>query len=399
MDSAAIAPVDAHGGLIVAGMGGSSVGGRLAAGALGPRLRRPLALAMGYDIPPWIGRETLVLCSSYSGSTEETLATYDAAKAAGAPRIVCHDRRRAGRRARADGVPVIPLPGGFQPRAAVGYALVTALEAAALCGAAPSLRGEVEARRRAGGGAGARVGARRRRRTARPSGSRARWTARSPWSPGGGLTASVAYRWKCQINENAETPAFASKLPEHDHNEIVGWAGAERRLSARVPRGPGGATSAWCAASRSTAELAAEGAAVVERVSARGETRLERLVSLVLLGDLVSLYLAVLRGVDPVHVRVIDALKERLRGVQAVGLRWRACPTPPRHPHRSFDHRRPGAHRRARRAAAVHQPRQPLRHRRRGAADRCRRASRTRAAPRAPRSRPGPPCRRRSAGA
>ncbi len=96
MDSAAIAPVDAHGGLIVAGMGGSSVGGRLAAGALGPRLRRPLALAMGYDIPPWIGQETLVLCSSYSGSTEETLATYDAAKAAGAPRIVCDDRRRAG---------------------------------------------------------------------------------------------------------------------------------------------------------------------------------------------------------------------------------------------------------------------------------------------------------------
>ena len=84
VDSAKIAPVDAHGGLIVAGMGGSSVGGRLAAAVLGPDLRRPLALAMGYDIPAWIGRETLVLCSSYSGATEETLATYDAAKRAGA---------------------------------------------------------------------------------------------------------------------------------------------------------------------------------------------------------------------------------------------------------------------------------------------------------------------------
>jgi glucose/mannose-6-phosphate isomerase len=61
-----------------------------------------------------------------------------------------------------------------------------------------------------------------------------------------------------------------------------------------------------------TAELAAEGAAVVERVTARGDTRIERLVSLVLLGDLVSLYVAVLRGVDPVHVRAIDTLKERL---------------------------------------------------------------------------------------
>ena len=66
-----------------------------------------------------------------------------------------------------------------------------------------------------------------------------------------------------------------------------------------------------------TAELAAEGAAVVERVSARGETRLERLVSLVLLGDLVSLYMAVLRGVDPVSVRAIDVLKERLAAARA----------------------------------------------------------------------------------
>src|SRR5215213_4951358 len=144
VDSANLARVDAHGGLIVAGMGGSSVGGRLAAGALGPRLRRPLALAMGYDIPAWIGRETLVLCSSYSGATEETLATYDAAKAAGAPRLVATTGGALAERAREDGVPVIPLPGGFQPRAAVGYSLVAALEAAALCGAAPALRDEVE---------------------------------------------------------------------------------------------------------------------------------------------------------------------------------------------------------------------------------------------------------------
>src|SRR5215204_1731365 len=145
VDSAAIVPVDARGGLIVAGMGGSSVGGRVAAGVLGPRLRRPLALAMGYDIPAWIGAETLVLCSSYSGSTEETLATYDAAKLAGAPRMVATTGGALAERARADGVPVVPLPAGFQPRAAVGYSLVTALEAAALCGAAPSVRDDVVA--------------------------------------------------------------------------------------------------------------------------------------------------------------------------------------------------------------------------------------------------------------
>jgi glucose/mannose-6-phosphate isomerase len=315
VDSANIAPVGAHGGLIVAGMGGSSVGGRLAAGALGPRLRRPLALAMGYDIPSWIGRETLVLCSSYSGSTEETLATYDAAKEAGAPRIVATTGGPLAERARTDGVPVVPLPGGFQPRAAVGYSLVTALEAAALCGAAPSVRDEIEAAAGLAAELAIEWG---------PDGAEdgdAKRLARAlhgtiPVITGAGLTASVAYRWKTQINENAEIPAFASKLPEHDHNEVVGWGGAAGRLGAVFLEDPEGDERA-ARRIEVTAEIAAEGAAVVERVTARGETRLERLVSLVLLGDLVSLYLAVLRGVDPVHVRAIDLLKERLAAARA----------------------------------------------------------------------------------
>ena len=310
VDSANIAPVDAHGGLIVAGMGGSSVGGRLASGALGPRLRRPLALAMGYDIPAWIGRETLVLCSSYSGSTEETLATYEAAREAGAPRIVATTGGPLAERARADGVPVVPLPGGFQPRAAVGYSFVTALEAARLCGAAPSVREELEGAAALAAELAVEWG---------PDGDEdgeAKRLARAlhgtiPVITGAGLTASVAYRWKTQLNENAEIPAFASKLPEHDHNEIVGWAGAEQRLGAVFLDDPEGDERA-ARRMQVTAELAAEGAAVVERVTARGDTRIERLVSLVLLGDLVSLYVAVLRGVDPVHVRAIDTLKERL---------------------------------------------------------------------------------------
>src|SRR5215204_7694456 len=315
VDSADIAPVDAQGGLIVAGMGGSSVGGRLAAGALGPQLRRPLALAMGYDIPAWIGGETLVLCSSYSGTTEETLATYDAAREAGAPRIVATTGGPLAERARADDVPVVPFPGGFQPRAAVGYSLVTALEAAALCGAGPSLRGEVEAAAALAAELAHEWG---------PEGAEdgdAKRLARAlhgtfPVITGAGLTASVAYRWKTQINENAEIPAFASKLPEHDHNELVGWAGAERRLGAVFLEDPAGDERA-ARRIEVTAELAAEGAAVVARVSARGETRLERLVSLVLLGDLVSLYMAVLRGVDPVSVRAIEVLKERLSAARA----------------------------------------------------------------------------------
>ena len=78
---------DSPGGLIVAGMGGSAIGGRLAAGALGPRLRRPLVVSDGYALPGWAGPDTLVLCSSYSGNTEETLAAYDAAAERGAQQV------------------------------------------------------------------------------------------------------------------------------------------------------------------------------------------------------------------------------------------------------------------------------------------------------------------------
>ena len=84
-----------------------------------------------------------MFASSYSGETEETLAAYDDAVARGAPRLVATTGGALAERARRDGVPVVPIPGGFQPRAAIGYALVGALEAAALGGAAPSMRGEV----------------------------------------------------------------------------------------------------------------------------------------------------------------------------------------------------------------------------------------------------------------
>jgi glucose/mannose-6-phosphate isomerase len=310
VDSAAIAPREAPGGLVVAGMGGSAVGGRLAAGALGSRLRRPLLVSDGYALPGWVGPETLVLCSSYSGSTEETLAAYDDAGEREAQRIAVTTGGPLAERARRDGVPVIPVPGGFQPRAAVGYSLVAALEAAALCGAGPSLRDEVEAAaalaRELAGQWGPDA----------PEDSEAKALARRlhgsiPVIAGAELAAAAAYRWKCQINENAGLPAFASVLPELDHNEVVGWPAADGRLAAVFLEDPG-AHPRNRLRSELTAEQASAGAAVVERVAARGETPTERLVSLVLLGDLVSLYLAILRGEDPASIPPIDALKAAL---------------------------------------------------------------------------------------
>ena len=225
VESAKLEPHDAPGGLIVAGMGGSAIGGALARAVLGDRASRPIVLARGYALPAWATPDTAVLCSSYSGDTEETLAIYEAAGALGARRIVATTGGKLAEAARADDVPVVPLPGGFQPRAAVAYLLVVAVEAAWLCGAGERLHAEID------------VAAAHAEQLVRDWGPDAnhdclpKELARglhgtAPQVAGAGLTAPIAYRWKTQINENAKMPSFAHELPELDHNEIAGWQGS-----------------------------------------------------------------------------------------------------------------------------------------------------------------------------
>jgi glucose/mannose-6-phosphate isomerase len=314
VESARLEPGDAPGGLIVAGMGGSAIGGALARAVLGDRASRPIVLARGYALPAWTTPDTTVLCASYSGNTEETLAVYDAAGALGARRIVATTGGKLAESARADGVPVVPLPGGFQPRSAVAYSLVVALEAAGLCGAGERLHAEIDV-----------AAAHAERLVAEwgPDGAEdclAKSLARGLHGTvvqvaGAGLTAPIAYRWKTQINENAKAPSFAGELPEIDHNEIVGWEGADElgRFSA-VFLDDSDLHPRIRQRIELTRGLISGHAAATYRVDSVGETRTERLISLVLLGDLVSLYLAVLRGVDPSTVSVIDRLKDTLAG-------------------------------------------------------------------------------------
>ncbi|WP_249021182.1 bifunctional phosphoglucose/phosphomannose isomerase [Conexibacter sp. S30A1] len=312
VESANLKPQDSPGGLVIAGVGGIVAGGALARAALGDGASRPIALARDYALPSWTTPDTTVLCASYSGETEETLAAYEAAQALGARTIVMTTGGRLAAQARAANVPVIPLPGGFEARATVGYSLVVALEVAALCGAGASMRAEVD------------VAAEHAERLA------AAWEPASredslpktlarglygtiPQIAGASLTAPVAYRWKTQINENAKTPAFSATLPELDHNELVGWEGAgslgpfsavfldDSDLHPRVRQ-----------RIELTRGLIASRGGATFRVESIGENRLQRLVSLVLLGDLVSLYLATLRGVDPRPVAAAELLRSAL---------------------------------------------------------------------------------------
>jgi glucose/mannose-6-phosphate isomerase len=312
VESANLEPHDAPGGLIVAGMGGSAIGGALARAALGDRASRSIVIARGYALPAWTTPDSMVLCASYSGNTEETLAVYEAAGAVGARRIVATTGGKLAEAARTDGVPVIPLPGGFQPRVAVAYSIVVALEVAWLCGAGERLHAEID------------VAAAHLEQIVEMWGPDASGDCLSkdlarglhgtiPQIAGSGLTSPISYRWKTQINENAKMPCFAHELPELDHNEIVGWQGASQlgRFSAVFlddsdlhPR-----IRQRIELTRGLIEAEAAGTYRVESI---GQNRTERLVSLVLLGDLVSLYLAVLNGIDPTPVAPIERLKSAL---------------------------------------------------------------------------------------
>jgi glucose/mannose-6-phosphate isomerase len=290
-------------------MGGSAIGGRLARACLGDHASRPLLSARAYGLPPWTTPETTVLCASYSGNTEETLACYEAAGALGARRIVVTTGGELADLARRDGVPVIPAAGGLQPRHAVAYMTVAALEVAAACGAGPRLAAEID------------VAADHLEELVAewgpdgPDDGDAKALARQllgsvPVIAGAGLTTPVAYRWKTQLNENAKVPAFAHELPELDHNEIVGWESApEHGRFAAVFLDDCDSHPRVQSRIEFTERLVAPKATTTARVLSRGETTVERVFSLVLLGDLLSIYLAVLRGVDPAPVQVIDQIK------------------------------------------------------------------------------------------
>jgi glucose/mannose-6-phosphate isomerase len=300
--------------LVVAGMGGSAIGGDLLRALLAPDAPVPVVVVRDERLPAFVGPQTLVVACSYSGNTEETLAAYDAARARRAPLVAVTSGGALAARARADGHPVVAVPGGLQPRAALGLLLLPLVRLA--CELGLGLPEPQIGRARAlldglAGRWGPAVPATdnpAKRLAAAASGLPAIYAA----SP---ATEPVALRWKTQINENAKRPAVWGALPEIAHNEIVGWEG----------RGPGAPEVAIVLRDaddgpragvrvEAVRALLGDRARPVAEVWSQGADRLERLLSLVLFGDFVSAYLAVLGGVDPTPVAAIDRIKRLLAG-------------------------------------------------------------------------------------
>lgn len=310
----AVPPAEPEG-LVVCGMGGSAIGADLVLACL-PDLPVPSAVVRGYELPQWAGPETLVVVVSYSGETEEALACAGQARTRGCAPVCVSSGGSLAAYAEAEGLPLVLVGGGGQPRAAVGLLSMPLLATLEASGLAHEHAGDVAAAAAQLEADNAILGPECPEQD-NPAKSLARkLEQRLVVVYGAGPTTPVARRWKGQVNENAKAPAFFNELPELDHNEIMGWTSLPHVTSS---------TLALFLTDESAGERLSRRAALTARqyeglgvetelVSARGSSRLARLFSLVQLGDYASCYLALLYGVDPTPVDAIQAFKARLAG-------------------------------------------------------------------------------------
>lgn len=301
--------------VVMTGLGGSAIGAELLRAYLAPRCKVPIVANRSYDLPAFVGPQTLVLVCSYSGNTEETISAWQQALDRGARVLLFSTGGHLGLEAERRGVAWCKVPGGLQPRAALGLSFFPMLLALQHLGLIPdeiaSIRETLDVLRRLRDQYtwNAPQETNDARRLA------LRWTERIPVVYGSyGPVAVVAYRWKCQINENAKGLALWNEFPELNHNESVGWSGIpdlNKRLSA-VFLGTPGDPPRIRKRMQLTELLVAVQASEVETVQGHGTSLLAQLFSLIHLGDWTSFYLALARRQDPMEVRVIDHMKAEL---------------------------------------------------------------------------------------
>jgi glucose/mannose-6-phosphate isomerase len=301
--------------VVSCGMGGSAVAGDVVRSVFRGRLGVPVEVNRSPVLPAYAGPHTLVVCSSYSGNTAETLASFREAIARGCRVLVITSGGTIADEAHAAGVPVVAVPGGFQPRAALGHLGFACLGALEAVGLLPNLTDDVA---EAIAGADAVLAACAPDVPAADNPAKrlaARIGDRTPVIWGAeGIGSVAAMRWKTQLNENAKIPAWWSSMSELDHNELVGWSASHGDRSIVIALRHEGEDPELPPRFPLSLEAARASGALVDEVAATGTSSLAQLISLVAMGDVTSVYVALALGIDPTPVEVIERLKAALAG-------------------------------------------------------------------------------------
>jgi glucose/mannose-6-phosphate isomerase len=298
--------------IVVAGMGGSAIAGDLWRVLMERECSVPVFNVRQYDLPPFVDRDTLVIASSFSGDTEETLSALRQALPIKCPKVAITAGGQLLATARANGIPYFTYEFRGEPRAALGWSLMPLLAIAEKSGLTQGIGRDVEEM------TGVLAALRDEIAEDVPAGDNAAKQValslfdRLPVVYGAGPLIEVAHRWKTQLNESSKVWAFHEELPEIHHNAIIGYS---------LPRNIARDTAVVFLNSDDlvhlrvqlryefTRDLLARSNVESLTVEARGVSALAQLMSLVLFGDYVSGYLALLYGVDPTPTAVIDELK------------------------------------------------------------------------------------------
>ena len=301
--------------VVLTGLGGSAIGGDLLRALLSDELRVPLLVNRNYTLPKYVGRRTLVIVSSYSGNTEETISAHREALKRGAKILCISSNGTTERLARRGKNTLIKIPGGLPPRAALGYSFFPMLAALTKIGLVPDQHRQIDET----------LGIIERKTeeygNPQAADNAALNLARQLRGRVGVLYAAadhfdaVATRWRCQFAENAKSFATTNSFPEMNHNELVGWKALGPQMMEMqviILRDRGDHPRIRTRIDVTKGILARHTSRVTE-VWSEGRSLLARMFSLICLGDWTSFYLAVLHGEDPTPIAVIDELKHALR--------------------------------------------------------------------------------------
>jgi len=300
--------------VVISGMGGSAIGGDLVSSLVAAEARLPILICRDYALPAFVDAETLVIVSSYSGMTEETLSSFEQALETEAKKLVITTDGKLKTVAERRNIPVFSFDYKAQPRAALPFSFLPILGFLQKLGFLSDKSADVteavkvlqELSRKIDEGVPL---------PHNPAKQVAqRLYGYLPVIYGAGILSEVARRWKTQFNENSKAWAFHEVFPELNHNAVVGYqfppelAGKVAVVLLRSAHLPERIQLRY----QITCKLLDQYKVDYQFVDGEGSSALSQMMSLVLFGDYVSYYLAMLHKIDPTPVKALDYLKEQL---------------------------------------------------------------------------------------
>jgi glucose/mannose-6-phosphate isomerase len=300
--------------IVVLGMGGSAIGADLIRTLVQTELKIPILIHRDYGLPAYVDDKTLLITSSYSGNTEETLSGFEPALKSGAKKLAITSGGKLEKLAISHQIPIFKVEYKASPRAALGFSFIPTLGILQKLGFITDKSADVAEAIQVLEKLSSRLDEKSPLKSNPAKQLAQRLCGYLPVIYSAGIAAEVAHRWKAQINENSKSWAFYDIFPELNHNATVGFplpkeiASKIRVVLLRSPTFSSRIKLRYDV----TCELLKQSGVAYEFVDAEGKSPLAHMISLVSIADYVSYYLAILYKVDPTPIKYINYLKERL---------------------------------------------------------------------------------------